>query len=162
PWADGAGDRILSEISPGILTRGACVFGEAALARVGGTPMKPGAWSQRIGIGLMVAVFIYSLVLVGTRARRAADPDIITLRSAHWQLEGGLREAFDAVALRYMELNPQVRVEQIPIPERVYASWMRTQLVGQTAPDLIEFGQLSVDVMDELLARNFVPLTAEL
>lgn len=115
---------------------------------------------QRLGLGLLLLVFAASAVHLATRTRRAATPGIVTLRFSHWQLEGGLREAYAAVAERYMALHPNVRVEQMPIPERVYGSWMRTQLVGGTAPDLIEFGQLPMDVMDELLARNFLPLTA--
>lgn len=115
----------------------------------------------RVGFGLLAAVFAVSVALVATRQRQASAPGVVTLRFAHWQLEGGLREAFAAVAERYMQMHPNVRVEQMPIPERVYGSWMRTQLVGGTAPDLIEFGQLPMDVMDELLARNFMPLTAE-
>src|SRR5439155_13312137 len=51
---------------------------------------------------------------------------------------------------------PEVTVEQLPIPERIYPNWFITQLVGKTAPDLIQLGKGS---NDERLTRYFTPLS---
>lgn len=116
----------------------------------------------RVGLSLVAAVFVAAVVRVGTRDRSQSAAGVVTIRFAHWQLESGLRSAYDALAARYTELHPNVRVEQMAIPESVYGTWLRTQVVGGTAPDLVEFGHVPTGVGDELLARNFVPLTADL
>ncbi|MDF3056328.1 MAG: transporter substrate-binding protein [Rariglobus sp.] len=109
-----------------------------------------------IGFTLLLVCFSIALTRVFSRQRAAANPDEIVIRIAHWQLESGIRDAIDALARDYERLHPGVRIEQNPIPERIYPSWLRTQLVGGTAPDLIEIGKGSDD---ETLARFFVPLT---
>ncbi|WP_438479349.1 extracellular solute-binding protein [Oleiharenicola lentus] len=124
--------------------------------------MKRSKIFRLTGLTVLVVLFGLSAWRVARHERRDAAPDVLTIRFAHWQLESGLRAAYDAMAVRYMELHPNVRVEQIAIPDVVYGSWLRTQLVGGTAPDLIEFGQIPTGVGDELLARNFTPMTADL
>ena len=80
------------------------------------------------------------------------------IRVAHYQLESGLREAFAAVARAYERTHPDVAVETMDIPSQVYDSWLRVQLVGGQAPDLVELGTGGVN--EELLAGYFVPLTS--
>ncbi len=109
-----------------------------------------------IGFALLLICFGVALARVFSRQRAASDPNEIVIRIAHWQLESGIRDAIDTLAREYERQNPGVRIEQNPIPERIYPSWLRTQLVGGTAPDLIEIGKGSDD---ETLARFFVPLT---
>ncbi|NJK92573.1 MAG: extracellular solute-binding protein [Blastochloris sp.] len=111
-----------------------------------------------IGFTLLGACFAYSLFNVATRTAREQDEEVVSIRFAHWQLEAGIRTAFDAVANEYMKLHPNVRVEQILIPERVYPTWLTTRLVGQNPPDLVLLG---IGMSDERLARYFVPLTSE-
>lgn len=109
-----------------------------------------------IGFSLLLACFALALTQVFNRQRAASNPDEIVIRIAHWQLESGIRDALDTLARDYERLNPGVRIEQNPIPERIYPSWFKTQLVGGTAPDLIQIGKGSDD---ETLARFFLPLT---
>lgn len=112
-----------------------------------------------IGISLLALCFLLSLGRIAWKsAARTGESasDRVEIRIAHWQLEGGIREAIDALAEDYMRLNPGVRVLQIPIPERIYKNWLLTQLVGGTAPDII---QLGIGISDERLARFFIPLT---
>ncbi len=109
---------------------------------------------------LLVATFVAG----GARLLRRdapADPgrsERIHLRFAHWHLQSGLREAYDELIADYERLHPHVHVEQLVIPQRVWPAWHRTQLVGGTAPDLIELGT-DRGLTDELLARYYVPLT---
>ena len=93
---------------------------------------------RRLGLLLLVLVFAASSWRVLTRSVRELDHNRITLRFAHWQLEGGMREAFDAIARDYEALHPNVRVEQLTIPVGIYNSWGTTQLIGGEAPDLVE------------------------
>jgi raffinose/stachyose/melibiose transport system substrate-binding protein len=108
------------------------------------------------GFFLLGLCFAIALGRVLTRERAARDSDVEVIRFAHWQLESGLREALDAISREYEALHPNVRVEQIAIPERIYTQWVRTQLVGGTAPDII---QLGLGTTDEMAARFFLPVT---
>lgn len=119
--------------------------------------MKPSNVLNSIGLALLAAVFLWA----AQRALRPADAErdaagVKTIRFAHWQLEGGLREAFDQLARDYEKLHPGVRIEQVPVPERIFAQWLNTQLIGGTATDLVALGKGS---NDEIIARHFTPLS---
>lgn len=123
-----------------------------------------GLFSQRtlnwIGAGLLAVCYVISLERVfHVRASEGGDGKTVVIRIAHWQLEAGMRAALDQVGAEYTKLHPNVRIEQLPVPERVYATWLVTQLIGGTAPDLIELGGTSLT--DEYLARYFQPITDE-
>ncbi len=109
-----------------------------------------------VGFSLLLICFGIALVRVFSRHRAESNPNEVVIRIAHWQLESGLRSAIDTLAREYERGHPGVRIAQNPIPERIFPSWLRTQLVGGTAPDLIEIGKGSDD---ETLARFFLPLT---
>jgi len=111
-----------------------------------------------VGLVLLLGCFVASLGrILMTRFSSGEDgKQIVTIRIAHWQLEGGIRAAFDAIAAEYMKIHPNVRVVQIPIPERIYGNWAVTQLVGGTAPDIVAIGK---GTNDERLSRFFEPLT---
>jgi len=109
---------------------------------------------NRFGIFLLAAAFVWSCVHVFSRSG-IAPSDKPVIRFAHWQLEGGLREGFDEIAARYMELHPDVRIEQMAVPGKVYASWLRTAYAGGVMPDLIVLG----DATDEDLVLHFRPIT---
>ncbi len=108
------------------------------------------------------ATFIWSAVSI-LNARHEATPaegDIV-LRIGHWQLEAGVREALNAMAEKYHGLHPKVRIIQDAVPEVTYAQWMSTQLMGGTAPDIIEIGGGSIpyNVMLGYYRRYFLPMT---
>jgi raffinose/stachyose/melibiose transport system substrate-binding protein len=94
-----------------------------------------------IGFGLLGLCFLFALWNVAFRTVRESSPDVITIRFAHWQLEGGLRDTFDVLSREYekicAERGLKVRVEQKAIPERVFPNWLITQLVGGKAPQII-------------------------
>ncbi|MBW7896433.1 MAG: extracellular solute-binding protein [Opitutaceae bacterium] len=120
--------------------------------------MKTGAFGKYLAIALLVLGFGYSGLRVWQHGREQADDsEVKVIRLAHWQLEPGVREAFDAIAQEYMRLHPQVKIEQLPIPGRVWTQWLRTQLVGGNPPDLIQVA--NYQITDEMLSRYFVPLT---
>jgi ABC-type glycerol-3-phosphate transport system substrate-binding protein len=123
--------------------------------------MRGFSLSVIFGLGLLVAVFVLSTVRVVTRPIRSSLEEAdgrVVLRFSHWQLESGLRDAMEELAREYEILHPNVRVEQMPVPNRIYAQWLKTRLIGETAPDIV---QLPRAVDDETLARHFIPLTTE-
>jgi raffinose/stachyose/melibiose transport system substrate-binding protein len=114
-----------------------------------------------IALGLLGAAYVASLLHVFHRDRPATSvggQPVVVIRFAHWQLESGMREAFDLVARRYMELHPGVRVEQFAVPIGVYRQWLSTQIAAGTVPDLVSFN--STDPSDVAqLPRNFQAIT---
>ena len=98
---------------------------------------------------------IAALVVLMRPGAMLSSDDRTVIRFSHWQAEAGPREAMDALIERYEELNPHVRVVQLDVPGRVYTRWVRTQLIGETAPDLIEFGGGSNDIVP----RFFEPIS---
>ncbi len=115
--------------------------------------------ASHLGIALLVAGFVAATAQVWQRTHPPADGRV-TVRLSHWQLEGTVREGLAAVARRYEQLNPKVKVEILVVPERVYRQWMRTQLVGGTAPDLIEY-TMYWGRIEELAPRYFQPITRQ-
>ena len=104
-----------------------------------------------LGIAYVVATF-----LVLRHTADEARSDRVTIRLSQWQLEGGVREAIDAIVRRYEQLNPHVHVVHIAVPDAVYQPWIQTQMVGGTGPDVAEYSWGWPDI-----ARNFQPITAE-
>ncbi len=111
--------------------------------------------------GLMVFVAIYAaatfrVLLRSSAASPVAGAGKVTVRFAHFYLEPGLREAYAQIAADYMRLHPEVEVQQIAVPQRIFNAWAKTQLIGGTAPDLVlvDGGQFTL----EDLARHFTPL----
>ncbi len=89
-------------------------------------------------IGVIAAVLLWSGWSVVTFRLEQSPPGTVTVRLAHYQLEAGVRDAFDQIIGDYERLHPNVRIVQDAIPEAGYGQWATTQLVGGTAPDIIE------------------------
>lgn len=109
-----------------------------------------------IGLVLVLVAFGTALTRVLMRGGREAFGDKVVVRFAHWRIEEPTIAGFDAIAAAYMQRNPGVRVEQITIPLRVWRSWQRTQLVGETAPDLM---LMDYGMTNEMRVRHLTPLT---
>lgn len=113
-----------------------------------------------IGAVALLATFAWALTGVFRREQASREDGVVTLRIAHFQLEPGVSEAIDAAAAAYIELNPHVRIQQLRIPDRVWASWATTQLVGGTAPDIVQVSKHK-GMDDAKVARYFLPLGVE-
>ena len=112
-----------------------------------------------IGFGLFAAAYLVSAALVfRSTVQSFPRDDRVVIRFAHWQIETGPREAFAAVAARYMQLHPHTRIEQIAVPMSVYQQWLRTQLESDNPPDLVEFDPV-LRGMEDALPRYFEPIT---
>ncbi len=117
--------------------------------------------SQSVAAGLvMLAVLAYGLVRTSILPRLKSDPDSrIVLRLAHWNLHAGQREAYNGMIAEYEKIRPDVKVVQLPVPVRAWPAWQQTQLIGGTAPDIMQIGP-NRGATDETIARHFLPLTA--
>lgn len=82
----------------------------------------------------------------------------VVIRFVHWQLESGMREAFDRAAHRYMALHPAVRVVQFAVPGNVYPQWLSTQLIGDDVPDLVCFNSVDPSQVAQI-PRHYRPIT---
>ena len=84
------------------------------------------------GLAVLLTAFAMSLAYVFYQSFMVGETNLAggrrTITFAHWQLEGRTVEALNWAADEYMKLHPDVYVRQIPIPERGYRQWVRTQL----------------------------------
>ncbi len=111
---------------------------------------------------LLIVTYVISTGVVVTNYYRSkgrtGQGQKTVLRIAHWQLEPGIRDAIDYCAEEFRKHHPEVVVKQILIPEEGYFRWVNTQLIGRTAPDMIETGMGSAQLWQKFYARYFMPL----
>jgi len=108
-----------------------------------------------IGFFLVVVCFVFAMFRVFRQSRLESDGRTV-VRFTHWQIEPGVREAFAALEEEYEKMHPEVNIIQVPIPGRVFVAWRKTQLVGESPPDLLQLGSKGLDVTD--IARFYTPL----
>lgn len=107
-----------------------------------------------VAIVLLGGIFAVSFwQVIGSRASR--DPNVTVIRIGHWLLHSGMREAFDEAGRDYEALHPDIKVEQIAVPIKGWGSWARTQLIGETAPEVMGSGGLGTAVQ----RRYMIPLS---
>ncbi len=120
--------------------------------------MKASSIFNGIGLTILALSFVWAAQRSLRLSSEKQDDSLVTIRFAHWQLEGGIRDAFDEIARDYEKLHPGVHIEQVAVPERIYNQWVTTQLVGGTVTDLVEISN-GKGATDEVLARHFIPLS---
>lgn len=112
-----------------------------------------------IGLAILLVCYIGALWNV----YKIKEDEIVykkkIIRLCHWQLELGIRDGLQEMADRYEKLHPDVKFLQLPVTERAYAQWVTTQLIGRTAPDIVELGFFDVR---QYLGRYFQPITDDL
>lgn len=96
--------------------------------------LKP--WLILSGIGLVLGLAAWPVLLRWTQ--EVSSPDVIVLRVAHMSLDPPVHRAFDILAAEFQKTHPQVRIKQMPVPQRLYRTWLSTQLIGGTPPDIVE------------------------
>ena len=116
-------------------------------------------WTSRLPWLVIVAVFCWAAVSIAFRRTEETPTDAITIRIAHWQLEAGVRDGLAEAAAEYSKVHPNMRIIQEAIPESTYGQWLSTQLMGGTAPDIVEAGMLEGHLMTAFFIRYFVPLS---
>lgn len=108
----------------------------------------------------LVGAFLWSALFIFTTREKEYPPGAIVLRIGHWQLEPGFRDALYEIIRDYEALHPNVRIVVDNIPESIYGQWITTQLMGSTAPDIIEIGMgLPGPTWINYMSRYFTPLS---
>lgn len=122
-----------------------------------------GKLRSRLGVVIAVAAYLFATYWVFTRSAPIVSSRPITIRFAHWQIERGPPQGLEAVIRRYEQLNPRVKVEQVLVPGGgpIYRQWLRSNLIGGTGVDLLEYG-IWLDGLSDLPARYFAPITKEM
>jgi len=119
-------------------------------------------WLNRVGFCLIAASFVASGIWILVRPRAGEDSTEagripVVIRFAHTTIHPGIIRAYDEAIRDYEKAHPGVRVVQVPVPIRMWFSWLRTRMVGENAPDLAEMDR---GQPDEFLTRYFLPLDA--
>ena len=110
---------------------------------------------------VVIGAFAWAAAAIVSYRTEQAPPGAIVIRLGHWQLEASVRDAIDEMARQYRkEVNPNVYIVQDAIPEGLYGQWVSTQLMGNTAPDIMQVGNfLPYPVWLAYYSRYFTPLT---
>ncbi len=114
----------------------------------------------RIFLAVMVVAFLVCtghIVRVSLRSRDGDDHRKV-IRLGHYLLHSGVRDALQEVIDAYERRHPDVHIVQVPVPERTYLQFLRTQLVAGTAPDILQLGAHFTG-MDEMRTRYFRTIT---
>ncbi|MEX2606018.1 MAG: extracellular solute-binding protein [Kiritimatiellia bacterium] len=118
------------------------------------------AWVNYVGLFILLVCYAGAFWNVISAKRQESRADVIRL--VHWQLELGVRDGLESLIEQFeaykKEQGQTVEVVQIPIPERAYNQYVTTQLIGGTAPDMIQTGMFPT----EYLGRFFHPLSVYL
>ena len=109
---------------------------------------------------VVFAVFLWSAWVIATFRAQQTPPGSIVIRLGHWQLEASVREGIDEMARLYRDKHPNVVIVQDAIPEGTYGQWVSTQLMGGTAPDIMQVGAMLPDnIWLSYYNRYFFPLS---
>ena len=111
---------------------------------------------------VVVLVFCWAAGAILMYRNRETPPGATVLRIGHWQLEASVRDAINVMAAEYRKTHPNVYVVQDAIPESVYGQWASTQLMGGTAPDMVQVGSmLPANIWISYFNRYFISLSRD-
>lgn len=98
--------------------------------------------SSYIALALLVVAYLASVVSQFRVEQEIKPQDAEVIYLVHWHLESGFREALEVVIADFEAFHERLgrRVKVIPraIPHQYYDPWLNTNLVGGTAPDIME------------------------
>lgn len=112
----------------------------------------------RLRYAFPIALALGFLVWSTARQVRHQRADNV-LRISHTQAPAVVA-GFERIFRAYEAAHPGVKIEQIALPPRSYTAWLRTRLVGEVAPDIVELSGWMDDAAD--YARYYRDLTPDL
>ena len=109
---------------------------------------------QRFGYVLIVVVTIAAFV-VARRNYKATTNErgTVTIRISHFTIDPHFRSFLDKAGAEYEKRHPGVRIKQLDIPRQVYLQWQRTQIIGEMAPEIMQFAYFNPGVEDMVMHR---------
>ncbi len=118
--------------------------------------------ATRLGLVMAVVFYIVSIVMVAINTSGSVgvigSKNVETITIAHWQLEDGFREGFEAAIKQYeakmKAKGRNVKIVQTTVPVRGYPQWFITQLISGDPADIIELTGSS-----QLHNQYFAPLS---
>lgn len=108
-------------------------------------------------LAIVFGLCVWHVIRISLKLDQPTDTRRV-VRVGHCMLHSGIRDALQAVIVEYERLHPNVHIVQVPVPDRVYLQFLRTQFVAGTAPDILQIGAHFTG-MEELRARYFDPIT---
>ena len=118
--------------------------------------MKRHPIATAVGFTLLGLCLLVSAGRITSLQMMERDPDRTVLRIVHTHLELGVREAFDEIITRYMEMHPNVVIVQMAVPERIYKVWLDTKLFGGNVPDIVLY--IHGNIEEGHLVNFFLPI----
>jgi len=114
-----------------------------------------------VGLVMLLVALVLSVSQVLTNHQEMNDPNMTIVNIAHWQLEMGYRSSLQDIIDEYNKIHEKdkVKVEQMPVTEKVYKQWLNTHLISGTAPDIAEMGMAKLTQTGGYVAKYFLPLT---
>ncbi|MDX6765803.1 MAG: extracellular solute-binding protein [Candidatus Methylacidiphilales bacterium] len=112
-----------------------------------------------LALFVLLVTYAACVLVVHTRTREDGNPGLTTIRIGHWQLESGFREGIDYAAREYQKIHPHVHIVQEAIPESTWKQWVSTQLMGGTASDILEIGNMEPNLVTSFYVRYFLPIS---
>lgn len=110
-----------------------------------------------LGLSVLALCYLASVWRVWRIESRTSDPARVHLRFTHDMLHNSVRQAYADAIADYRKLHPEVEIDVMEVPSRMFSTWRKTRLVGETPPDMMRMG---TGLTNEELAQYFVPLTA--
>lgn len=110
-----------------------------------------------LGLFVLAICYLASAWRVWRIESRTSDPARVHLRFTHDMLHSAVRKAYADAIADYRKLHPEVEIDVMEVPSRMFSTWRKTRLVGDTPPDMMRMGS---GLTNEELAQYFVPLTA--
>ncbi len=107
-----------------------------------------------IVVGLLVFAMFFSL---RNHSETVAKPGVTLLRIGYFTLDPNFQDFISEAAEAYTRLHPDVEIKQLRVPRQVYRQWQRTQIVGEMAPEIMQFSFIDEGV-EEMVLHQFVVL----
>ena len=93
-------------------------------------------WAALASFALVYIASFFHIARV--ESDEAESDDKIVLRLVHVVTDRSVQQALRELAREYEGIHPEVRLDIQTIPPRAYEQWVTTQLMGGTAPDLVQ------------------------
>jgi len=107
---------------------------------------------ERFGYGLIVVATIVAFAMTRNNLKdNATEPGTVTIRVAHFTLDPQFRVFLTKAARAYEKRHPHVQIRPMDVPRQVYLQWQRTQIVGEMAPEIMQFAYFNPGVEDMVM-----------